>query len=191
MNIFDELKKERPNTRWFLIMVTNIRFVVNKIIAHPLGCPDVTIPRYLQQKKTVFSLVKDHQGKRISDHLCFFRCYAKNKKVKDLERCTTTYFNQWKKHKGLKGNFCGIHLDDVSDLEFFFKVNITVFSLDECDVAESVYASSSHHSQTMYLNVYQNHLSLITRLEGFCRKFICNECSTIFNRADRYLRHTR
>ena len=43
----------------------------------------------------------------------------------------------------------------------------------------------------MRLNVYENHLSLITDFEKYCHVFQCTKCNVLFNRTNNSMQHTK
>ena len=47
---------QRPNSAWFVEIVTNATFFINKIIDHPIGCVNTILPPYLKRNKAVITL---------------------------------------------------------------------------------------------------------------------------------------
>ena len=52
--------------------------------------------------------------------------------------------------------------------------------LKEDGTAETLYLSQSSFPTKIYLNVFKNHLSLITDIEMYSKQFICNRCDKLF-----------
>jgi hypothetical protein len=105
------------------------------------------------------------------------------------------YNIEWLEYKirnEVKGE--GVTFAHISSLENCFKVNINIFKL-YCDgIVESVYSSCSDHTeqfsgQTMNLNLYMNHLSLITNLSLYSRKYRCDSCDKFFSTARHLRKH--
>ena len=120
----------------------------------------------------------------VQDHLCFFRCLAVFKKA-DTRYCETAakqLFNDFCLHFQISfQDFKGINLFDFPELEDYFQINFAVYELDGT-IAKLVQRSRKLYSEIMRLNVYENHLSLITDFEKYCHVFQCIKCNVLFNR---------
>ena len=64
-------------------------------------------------------------------------------------------------------HFAGIQRFDFLDLKDFFKLNLIVYEL-KGKVAKRVQRSREFYKDTMKLNVYGNHISLIVNFEQYC-----------------------
>ena len=51
--------------------------------------------------------------------------------------------------------------------------------LKEDGSAETLYLSQSSFPTKIYMNVYENHLSLITDIKMYSKQFICNRCGKL------------
>ena len=67
-------------------------------------------------------------------------------------------------------DFKGINLFDFPELQDYFQINFTVYELDGT-TAKLVQRSRELYSETMRLNVHENHLSLIMDFEKYCHVF--------------------
>ena len=71
---------QRPNSEWVCDLVTNVTFYINLIKDHPIGCPQITLPDYVQNNQGLNALVcdmsKTQKKPLYTDNLCFFRCLA-------------------------------------------------------------------------------------------------------------------
>lgn len=74
----------------------------------------------------------------------------------------------------------GLPLDQLAYFEKCFEVNVNLFSLREDEVVMTVYKSRCHHKDTMNLNMYEHHLSYITNLATYAKKFECGSCNRHF-----------
>ena len=72
-------------------------------------------------------------------------------------------------------NFNGIAIDDLIQIEDFFKVNVSIHQLNE-ESARLVNRGRGFCQETMALNKNQNHLSLITDFEKYCAVYRCTSC---------------
>ncbi len=116
------------------------------------------------------------------DKLCMFRCLAcQGQKTKPvhIERETNRLWRLWLGYKGLSENqFKGIDIkSDICELQQCFNVNICVFELDQDQVASIVYKSANFYLQTMYLNLFENHVSYIANFSLYSKHYKCISCS--------------
>ena len=86
--------------------------------------------------------------------------------------------------------FTGVELLDLPNLEDFFKLNIIVYELEDA-VATLVQRSHELYSETMRLNLHENHLSLITDFKKYCRVFKCTRCDKLWTDRRHFIRHTK
>ena len=87
-------------------------------------------------------------------------------------------------------NFSGDRLFDFIHLEDFFELNIIAYELD-VKVAKLVQRSREFYKETMRLNVYENHLSVIVDFEHCCSVYQCVHCDKLWDHSDNYYRHTK
>ena len=175
----------RPGTKWQIVDITNITFYVTKLQDVTLGAP-IDLPDNVKFN----SGLVDFSAK---DHLCFFRCFAVFKKA-DTCYCETAA-------KRLFNDFClrfqisfqdfkEVNLFDFPELADYFRINFTVYELDGT-TAKLVQKSRELYSETMRLNVYENHLSPITDFEKYCHVFHCTKSNVLFNRNGNFYRHMK
>ena len=86
--------------------------------------------------------------------------------------------------------FVGVNLVDFIDLEDFFKINLVVYELEE-GVAKLIQRSRELYSETMRLNIWKNHLSLIVDFEHYCRVYQCIHCGKLWDQNCNFYRHTK
>ena len=75
----------------------------------------------------------------------------------------------------------------MPDLERCFETNINVFSLQPDKTVKSVFKSreqykKSNKPDTMILNLYDNHLSYVTKFHSYAKKIECLLCGLLFSR---------
>ena len=168
LSFMEDLTKERPDTKWVLSLLTNISFDVTSIsLTKPLGCTTVRIPDFLQENKSVKNI-----RVRESNNLCFFNCLSFLKGARapaEITRRAVEYYRTWKNNKSANvASFPGVMLWDFDSLEETFEINITVYSMSADGRVETVRASTTDYDESMHLNVWQNHLMLVTKPFEFC-----------------------
>ena len=177
------LKDQRPNTKWVIERIVSLRIHL-VMTSYPLGNPP-NLPDYIKNNRYVIALEKDeHNAYRYKDHLCFFRCLAIAKFGKTRHNCNLKakeLFDQYCEHFGVNPqDFKGVELIDFPQLETFYKTQLFVMFLKEDGSAKTIYLSQASFPTKIYLNLYENHLSLITDIKMYSKKFICNCCQKVF-----------
>ena len=61
--------------------------------------------------------------------------------------------------------------------------------LKEDGTAKTLYLSQSSFPTKIYLNVFKNHLSLITDIQMYSKQYICNRCEKVFARMENLKQH--
>ena len=131
--------RHRPNTKWTVVLTTNVTFYLNKL-AFAIGAGGCDVPPYIKNNPAIVSLQKHrHTGRPYTDQLCFFRCLALQRgcPINHLERDTKYYLEKYLERYPTKSPFVGVTLEDLPDLETLFEVNIQVFTLVECKDKEA------------------------------------------------------
>ena len=165
----------RPDTKWKVVQVSNITFYANSLKDAPLGA-GASLPSYITNNHGLANVSGN-------DNLCFFRCLAVHRGAdrRWYERETKKLFNDYCMHCNIVPNtFVGVNLVDFIDLEDFFKVNLVVYELEE-GVGKLIQRSRELYSETMRLNIWKNHLSLIVDFEHYCRVYQCIYCGKLWD----------
>ena len=121
------IRQQRPDTKWFVHLLTNVTFYVNKINEHPIGA-SVLLPDYILTNTGVIALITGSHGP-YNDDLCLLRCLAVHRgaPVRDVESATKTYVHQYLQHKQKSPNKSnGVAIEDLQDIEQFYEINIFV-----------------------------------------------------------------
>ena len=134
-DILEWAKKQRPNTKWTVVFVTNATFYINHLPDHPIGCVKIQLPEYISVNKAIIGLVTNKCGSTCyQDNLCFFRALAIHQGASQDKNLQMT--NAVRHLLSLvttedPGTFEGIQLKDLPDMEVKFELNIMVFELKE------------------------------------------------------------
>ena len=192
MNFNDYVLHNRPNSKWIPVMVTNVRYWVNKT-NFPMGVG--LLPEYLKAKMSLIGL--DSNGRFLyEDNLCAFRCYAyhihsdlfvKSTKNKPFEQKVKLYLKKYESY--CKSRFGVLNLEDLPTFEACFEININIFQLSQEDIVTPIFKSLSRFEDTMNLNLYQSHLSYIKRMDSYCQKYKCIKCEKLFKTNTNLIRH--
>ncbi len=205
MDIMAETSKARPDTKWRLTLLTNIRIKTysTNFILGTLDEDDAELPVYVKRNRAIISLDKDPVTKApYEDELCLFRCLCLYRhgtvdpaKVRELYR-------RWDAHKNAEdieellggvgtyaGTFKGVQLRELPDFERCFEVNVQMYCLQEDDVTVGVFKSTERYDGTMYVNRYENHCSYIGDFSKYAKKYRCTLCDRMFDHHSHYARH--
>lgn len=180
MNFEERIMTQRPGSAWAVSLLTNVRFqVVDSSLTQPIGCRGVKLPAFLNRMSSVIDFPNR------SDNLCFFRCLARyfGAPCDEVDDYALRFFSIWNP-RGDVACFEGVTESELDELEDLFQVNVTIFYLQPDRRAETVRASTTSYGRTMYLNVYDGHVSLITRPDEYSHKYVCAKCSMAFPRVD-------
>ncbi|XP_053391893.1 uncharacterized protein LOC128554633 [Mercenaria mercenaria] len=188
-DILTDILRIRPDTQWIPVLVTNVHFTVYNTF-YPLGTGD--LPDYLLKKESIYPLIKNRQnGKLYEDHLCAFRCLALHRgyEIKSVDGPAKTFHHEWVKHPHSSTE--GLTFEDFPAFETLFRVNLEVYSLQEDEIAVPVYKSRGVQDSTMYLNMYENHLSYIRDFNLYAQKYRCRTCERHFKHIRDLHRHQK
>ncbi|KAK3098713.1 hypothetical protein FSP39_022331 [Pinctada imbricata] len=88
-------------------------------------------------------------------------------------------------------NYPGIPLEEIHQLEQCFQVNINIFEMREDGSVFPIRKSIKHHQDTMNLNMFDEHLSYISNMKTYSKKYQCTTCDRCFPSSWRCLQHER
>ena len=74
LNVMDYILKQRPDTKWKAMLVTNVHFSLFHL-NYVLGAP-VQLPDYIKTSQSIVCLDKNRKGQQYENNLCAFRCLA-------------------------------------------------------------------------------------------------------------------
>ena len=134
-DILEWARKQRPNTKWTVVLVTNATFYINHLPDHPIGCVKIELPDYIKNNKAIIGLAKDKHGKlHYQDNLCFFQALAIHQGIPWDNNLQITHAVRHLLSLVTKedpSTFKGVQLQDLPDMEVKFELNIMVFQLVE------------------------------------------------------------
>lgn len=159
MDILAEMTKNRPDTKWRLVLLTNIRVKAYNT-NFPLGAKS-QLPVYITKHKSIVPLDKSPSSfEPYDDNLCLFRCLSLHCHG-SVDRARELY-NQWEQAHNAReyrdwfggrtdvqvtpaSQFQGIQLRDLPEFEQSFKTNVQMYSLKEDNVVVPVFKSAERY----------------------------------------------
>ena len=205
----DYLESARPDTKWELVMPTNVRYYIG-YTDFVAGYITENLPDYLLNKESINCLHRDFEKRYqadyyYQDHLCFFRCLAYHKLKQDnklmcigrpLNLLTQQLYYDYNKDVNQHRNQEQVGLDQLLELESYFKVNIEVYRCHEdSEKVDHVYKSVDEpgRGEKLYLDLYvgddENHFSYINNIRAYSHRFECMKCDQDFRTAWELNRH--
>ena len=198
MDILEYAQRHRPDSSWFVEMVTNVLVYVYPILSAPIGTAN-DLPAFIKRNRSIISLVRDDAGRIYDDGLCLFRCLAHHfgAKKRSFQKTTKKLFIRYASiikyelTETAYKTFPGVALHDLQTVEDLFAVNINVYELREEGVAELKRRSGKRYKTTMYLNLFGDHFSFIQDFDGYTKHFACRNCDAVFKRRFNCIRHEK
>ena len=74
----EQVKAERPDSKWIVWKEANIAFYVNHTVDHPIG-EAIDLPAYLKNNNKPHQ--QPHNGQFDKDNLCFFQSACSSKRI--------------------------------------------------------------------------------------------------------------
>jgi hypothetical protein len=204
MDINEYIKHFRPDSGYVVKFVTNLEYYVYDG-GYVLGKED-NLPAYLRNSKSILTRQKMRNGQYLQKNMCFFSALAQSKCDTPNERVQASIFYRISALFDRWVDYCSTHLpnrvitsmeeyqgfliDDIPHAEECYSVNINMLELHADGSACSRYHSMTKHDDTVYMNMYQNHISLITNVENYANRYVCQMCDRIFRRRSSMIRHS-
>lgn len=193
LNIDDLIRSFRPDTKWVVQFITNLEWHAWKT-NYPLGARlnTTVLPYHIRICKSIITEF-DYTG---FENCCLFVCLSQfltpTKRSSRHRMSVRALLHRWFvycQQREIKGyeecdpeNFPGVEWTDIPHFEDCFELNVNVLELKADRSAENKLVSGAKYRQTMYVNVWENHLSLISALDQYCRKYSCNHCMRMFSK---------
>ncbi|XP_070203679.1 uncharacterized protein [Littorina saxatilis] len=193
-DILEQVRLERPNSRYAVHTIMSSSFYVTPLTDFPIGCACGSLPDYITNTPFLHKLQKDqNQHFPYTDGLCLFRCLALHKGASrhSLQKPTKTLFKQWAGHSP-PVHFSGVTLFQLESIESEFKVNIDVFEFDENQTPVCLVPlrrSAYKHSGVMRLLRYKDHFMYILDIDKLGHALACSKCGKLWSSLSQMNRH--
>ena len=158
-DLMEYIKRQRPDSKWRAEYVTNFKLAIfksNYLLGDGCICARRCVKAFVKNKNKTFN-----------DNLCAFRCISWFR-GQHHETGHLPMYAMWSNYLREKNicditqiapyNYPGVNFDDMALFEACFETNVTMYSLQEDGTAELIFRSAGRYKETMYLNVYENHL---------------------------------
>ena len=192
MDLDELIRNYRLNTKWIVKFVTNIEVNVYNTL-FPLGNDNAQLPDYVKRNRCIRTY-SEYLSVDDRKNLCMFIALAYHKKHKYVKSRAVALMYRWKEFiEGVKGeeveDASTVEFSDLPEFEECFKIKVNVYELQPDATALSRYKSRANFEDEMNLNVYNNHVNLITNIEKFCNGYVCAYCNRLFRYPSRLRTH--
>ena len=208
MDVIAEMVKNRPDTKWRLMLFTNIRVKVCNT-NFTLGAVENGLPIYITRSKAIVTLDKAPSSfKPYKDQLCLFRCLSLHRNGSVDKDKVLALYDQWEKTHNKQHyidvydgctttqftpptHFKDMQLQDLPEFKQCFQINVQVYSLQEDGIVTSVFKSTERYADTLYVNQQEKHCSYIKDFSEYAKKFQCQLCDRMFNIHGNFKQHAK
>ena len=188
--------RERVNTKWKFLKLTNVTIFAALLKDIPMGCKDAVLPEPLLKNRTVNCLTLEQNTRQpYNDNLCLFRALCLHLHGNErLEEETNKLFNLYlQKKDGIEpASFQGVCMDDIPTVEEISGLNIFLYDVDIVEgslVGELARRSVQKHPSTVRLLRYNSHICYVANIHALFNVFRCPTCDCYFNRPGNLERH--
>ena len=180
---------KKPSSGWVLAGLTNVQIQVYHLPNILIGNNSKNLSDYIKNSRCIITLTHK-RGIPNKDNKCFFRCLALHRghHKNQLEIYTNDLITAVENHTGYSFKD-GVLINHIPTLEVFFEVAVNIYSLQEDGSCEVVYLSQLSY-KAMYINLYENHFSYISKINSYSKRYQCMMCESIFNLPENLKRHT-
>ena len=131
-DIVKQCTRERQNTKWRFMLITNVTNFAALLKNIPMECPDSVLPEPLLRHTQVKCLLSNKDKEPYKDHLCLFRAWAMYMNGhNDLVSQISRYFTEFVSKSGYDPkNFRGVSVEDLPDVEEIVQRNVFIYDFD-------------------------------------------------------------
>ncbi len=202
LDINEYIFNMRIDTSWTPYLITNLTFFIQNT-GFTLGNA-LELPQFLVDKKSIIGLTKSYKGNHtFSDNLCLFRALTIHRHPQkwrsgdheEFEREVYHYYQEFRRQSNEEDlpsdpmDYEGFGLELLPNFEKTFRVNCNLFELSEDNAAYPIFKSTCRYPDTMNLNLWQHHVSLVTKFSSYAQKFVCRSCRRHFKSACNWRKH--
>ena len=195
-DVIESCTKERSNTKWRFIELTNLTIFAALLRDIPMGCKDAVLPESLLKNHTVNCLPYEQDTKKpYKDNLCLFRALALHLQGNErLEEETSKLFNLFLVNSTNPdpSKIQGVCMDDIPSVEVIVGINIFIYEIDLFDgamVGELARRSIKKYEKNVQLVRYNSHICYVDNINALFKAFRCPICDTYFQKTGNLDRH--
>ena len=195
-DVIESCTKERSNTKWRFLKLTNPTKFAALLRDTPMGCKDEVLPESPLRNLTVNCLTCEQNTiKPYRDSFCHFRALALDLHGNDrLTEETLKVFNLFPINRTNPDPlmFQGACLDDIPSVEDIVGINIFNYDIDFFDgamVGELARRSIKKYEKNIQLIRYKSHVCYLDNIHALFKAFRCPTGDTYFQKTGNKERH--
>ena len=188
--------KERANTKWRFLKLTNLKIFAALLREKPMSCKDATLPESLLKNHTVNCLTYEQNTKKpYKGNLCLFRALALHLHGNErLEEETSKFFNLFLINSTIPdpSKIQGVCMDDIPSVEDTVGINTFTNDINHNDgamVGELAQRSIKKYKKHVRLIRYNSHSCYVDNIHALFKVFRCPTCDTFFQKTGNLERH--
>ena len=195
-DVIESCTKERSNTKWRFVKLTNLTIFAALLKDIPMGCKDAVLPESLLRNPSIYCLTYEQNTKKTyQDNLCLFRALALHLHGNErLEEETSKLFNLFlvTSTNPDPSKFQGVCIDDIPSVEDIVSINIFIYDIDfivGALVGELARRSIKKYEKNVQLIRYNSHICYVDIINALFKAFRCPTCDTYFQKTGNLERH--
>ena len=175
----------RENIKWIPLMMTNV-VVHLYYLGIPMGSG--LLPDYVTNHGSIVGLDKQkHHQTPYQDQHCGVRCLVFHWNSKET-RNGFRGLEERQKQLSMRWNRA-VNLSEVALFEETFNIDVDIYSLCPDGAIVPRYLSKSNYQDKMVLNLHGTHLSYVTNVPAYLKKYRCDSCGRNFDQLFNWNRH--
>ena len=175
----------RENTKWIPLMITNV-VVHIYYLGIPIGSG--LLPDYVTNHGSIVGLDKEeHHRTPYKDQHCGVRCLAFHWNSNETGNGFRG-LEERRKQLSMRWNHA-VNLSEVPLFEETFNIDVDIYSLCPDGAVVPRYLSKEKYQDKMVLNLHDTHLSYVTNVPAYLKKYRCDSCGRNFDQLFNWNRH--
>ena len=195
-DVIESFTKEKSNTKWRFLKLTNLTIFAAPLRDIPIVCKDAVLPECLLRIPSINCLTYEQNTKKTyKDNLCLFRSLALHLHGNErLEEETSKLFNLFPVNSTIPdpSKFQGVCMDDIPSVEDIVGINIFKYDIDLIDgamVGELARRSIKKYEKNVQLIRYNSHICYVDKINALFKAFRCPTFDTCFEKTGNLERH--
>ena len=195
-DVIESCTKERANTKWRFLKLTNLTIFAALLRDIPMGCKDAVLPESLLRNPSIYCLTFERNTRQpYKDNHCLIRALALHLHGNErLEEETSKLFDLFfvNSTNPDPSKFQGVCMDDIPSVEDIVSINFFIYHIDLIDgamVGELARRSIKKYQKNVQLIRYNSHICYVDNINALFKAFRCPTCDTYFQKTGNLERH--
>ena len=193
LDIDGMIRNLRPSSDYSVVFITNLEWH-SWLTDFALGASHKLspLPNYIKLHRFIATQF-DYKG---FEKCCLLVCLSQfmhpEKSFMNHRHSVRVLLDRWHNYVGQNAipryprcepkDFEGLQWEDLPSFEDCFGINVNILQLKPDGTAETKWTSSKQYLNTMSVNLYKDHVHLITNIDKYANKYACPACSRMFRK---------